>query len=152
TGIKIDDTDALYLDGQRIVPVSQSGTGAGRTIEYRKAIDDQSRITQVGATFATSFFKVETKGGVTILFNGTHGSRVKLSDGTVLLLAESAIIDSAGNFIEYHYDTNDKGNYDIQSIKYTGHGVLDPSGNIVADQAPFASIDFTYERVRALTT
>jgi hypothetical protein len=36
-GIKLEDGDALYLDGQRIVPISQSGSGPTRTIEYRKA-------------------------------------------------------------------------------------------------------------------
>src|SRR6266536_3410367 len=33
-GIKIDDSDAFYLDGQRLIPISVAGTGAGRKIEY----------------------------------------------------------------------------------------------------------------------
>src|SRR5262249_40131049 len=57
-GIKIDDSDALYLDGQRFVAIGQFGTGAARTIEYRKTVDDQTRIRQVGATFETSYFTV----------------------------------------------------------------------------------------------
>jgi RHS repeat-associated protein len=151
-GIKFDDADALYLDGQRIIPVSQSGSGVGRTIEYKKVIDDQTRIVRVGADFENSFFKVQTKGGVTLVFNGEGGSRIKLADGTTLLMAESFAIDTSGNYIQYQYETNGKGNYDIKSIKYTGHGSLSTSGAVSSDQAPYASIDFSYENVRAIST
>jgi RHS repeat-associated protein len=150
-GINIDDGDALYLDGQRLLPVSITGTGAARTVEYRKAVDDQTRIRQVGQGFETCYFKVETKGGVILLFNGAGGSRVKLSDGKTLLLAESAAIDTVGNYIEFSYDGNATGNYDVKSIKYTGHGQL-IDGQIQPDVSsrPYASVDFAYETVRSL--
>ncbi|MBR0780760.1 RHS repeat-associated core domain-containing protein [Bradyrhizobium iriomotense] len=169
SGIKLDDGDAFYLDGQRLIPISVTGAGAGRKIEYRKAFDDQTRITQVGADFGHCYFKVETKGGVILLFNGERGSRVLLGNGSTLLLAESAVIDTAasrivtdatgnqtvevgGNYIEFYYAGNGKGNYDIESIKYTGRGRL-VGGQIKADAGfePFASIDFKYEAVRALS-
>lgn len=169
SGIKLDDGDAFYLDGQRLIPISVTGAGVGRTIEYRKAFDDQTRITQVGADFGHCYFKVETKGGVILLFNGERGSRVLLGNGSTLLLAESAVIDTAasrmvtdatgnqtievgGNYIEFYYGGNGKGNYDIESIKYTGRGKL-VGGQIKADAGyePFASLDFKYETVRALS-
>jgi hypothetical protein len=75
-GILLEDTDALYIDGQRIVPVAQKGTGANREIEYRKWVDDQTRIYQIGATLSTSVFRVQTKGGLLLIFDGsTTGQR-----------------------------------------------------------------------------
>jgi hypothetical protein len=67
--VRLEDSDALYLDGQRLIPVSMTGSGAARTIEYRKALDDQSRIRQVGPDLNSSVFKVQTKGGLTIVFD-----------------------------------------------------------------------------------
>ena len=107
----------------------------------------------MSVTLENSYFTVDTKGGVTLVFNGSNGSKVKLSDGSILLFAESAAIDTVGNYIEFSYQGNNNGNYDISSINYTGHGKL-KDGNIIADSgySPFATIDFTYEKVRALSS
>jgi len=74
-GVRLEDSDALYLDGERLIPISMTGSGAARTIEFRKAIDDQTRIRQTGADLNNSVFRVQTKGGLTILFDGTNNSR-----------------------------------------------------------------------------
>jgi RHS repeat-associated protein len=151
TGINFDENDALYLDGQRLIPVFQSGSGATMEIEYRKVADDQTRITRIGADFENSFFKAETKGGVILVFNGKEGSRVK-TNGVTLLMAQSLSLDTAGNYIQYEYETNDKGNYDIKNIKYTGHGRLNSAGLISSDQAPHATISFSYETARPVSS
>jgi hypothetical protein len=67
------------------------------------------------------------------------------------VLAVSSAIDTAGNVIQYCYNQNHLGNYDIASIKYTGHGTVDDDGHLKVDSQPFASVDFTYtDTVRAL--
>jgi hypothetical protein len=45
--INLDDNDALYLDGQRIVPVSSpTVVGGVRELKYRKVNDDFTEIDQ----------------------------------------------------------------------------------------------------------
>jgi hypothetical protein len=144
-GVRVDDSDALYLDGQRLVEISRTGAGSGRRIEYRKDVDDVSRIVQTGAELASSTFVVQTKGGVTLLFDGSHNSRVRFTDGSVFLLALSRTIDTAGSYIEYRYRSSANGDYDIQSIRYTGHLTRDGSGAVISDRRPYASLEFDYE-------
>jgi Salmonella virulence plasmid 65kDa B protein len=162
-GIKLEDSDALYLDGQRLVPVAPAtGSGMKRSIEFRKVIDDQSRIVQIGPDLSHSYFKVQTKGGLTIIFgnpdnpyfgtpgfNGIVDATVRFSDSSVLAFAASAAVDSAGNYIEFHYELKNNGDYNgdynVTHIDYTGHGVLDDDDKIVTDRKPFASINFSYE-------
>ena len=45
----LTDQDALYLDGQRLIPVrGPKGSGPDRQVEYRKANDDFTEIVQFG--------------------------------------------------------------------------------------------------------
>jgi hypothetical protein len=152
-GVRLEDSDALYLDGQRLIPVLTTGSGGARTIEFRKAIDDQTRVRQIGGDLNHSIFKVQTKGGLTIIFDGTNNSNALLEDGTVLAFAESRVIDTAGNYIDFEYRINRLGECNLSSIKYTGHQKLDASGNVIADDRPFASVDLIYENApRSLET
>lgn len=139
TGVELTDEDALYLDGQRLLPVSQTGSGDTRRIEYRKRLDDTTRITQVGANLESSSFTAETKGGLRLIFDGTNDSRIRLSDGTTLLLAVSRIVDTVGNFIQFRYGQNGSGDYNIISIQYTG--------NDRRKEKPYASVNFEYESI-----
>jgi RHS repeat-associated protein len=143
--VRLEESDALSLDGQRLIPITQTGAGAARRIEYRKETDDQSRIVQTGADFASSVFLVQTKGGLRILFDGAHNSRARFQDGSVLLAAASRISDTAGNFIEFRYRTSGEGDYEIESIRYTGHEERDAAGDVQGSRRPYASIDFTYD-------
>jgi YD repeat-containing protein len=140
SGINFDENDALYLDGQRLVAISKSGEGLSRQIEYRKESDDLTRIIQTGESIDSSSFVAQTKGGVIIEFNGNFGSNIKIDGKKILLFAESRIIDTTGNFIEFHYSSSGNGNYDVSSIRYTGHEGA-PSVK------PYASIDFEYEKI-----
>lgn len=143
SGINFDDSDALFMDGQRLIAVAKSGTGKKQQVVYRKEVDDLTRIVQIGESLNSSIFTAQTKGGVKLEFNGSNGSHIKISDTNdenVLLFAVSRIIDSSGNYIEFHYSSTGKGNYDILSIRYTGHEGI-PSIK------PYASIDFEYEQI-----
>ena len=151
-GVKLSNDDALYLDGQRIIPVaSPSGVGASLRREFRKTSDDQTRIFQIGPDLEHSFFLAQTKGGITVVFgnsenvSGSPGdSVVRFSDNRVLGFAESLAIDTTGNAIEFHYDQNHNGDYNISRIDYTSHGQLSDDGKYVTDRRPFASLTFNY--------
>lgn len=142
-GVVLDESDALFLDGQRLVPFRVEGSGPAKQTHYKKEFDAIERIIQTGETFSTASFEVRTKGGVRLYFDGSDGSRVRLSDGTVLLLAVSRIEDSSGNYIRFIYGDNGRGDYTLRSVKYTGHRTY--HSGVVVDLKPFASVDFEYE-------
>jgi hypothetical protein len=150
--VTLTENDALYLDGQRILPVgAASGAGSSRRQEFRKTLDDQTRIIQIGPDLEHSFFLVQTKGGVTLVFgnaenaSGSPGdSVVRFADGRVLGFAESLAVDTAGNTIEFHYDQNKNGDYNVSHIDYTAHGHFPDDGKFVQDKRPFASLTFSY--------
>jgi RHS repeat-associated protein len=156
-GINLDDNDALYLDGQRIVPVeAPTGMGADRRLKYRKINDDYTEILQLGADLNHSLFRVRTKGGVTLILGSPKilqaappaselDATIRFADGSVMAFAESAAIDTAGNFITFRYQSNGLGDYNISEIQYTGHGKLAEDGSIVVDRKPFAGVSFSYE-------
>ena len=148
-GIRMEESDALYLDGERLVAIATDGTGTNRRIEYRKEIDDQTRIVETGADFGSARFVVNTKGGLQIEFDSVTGTAIDqnrgnigFSDGSILLRAASRIKDTTGNFIDFYYLVNNSGNYDIKSIRYTGHEA--PPGG-PKEQQPYAYIDFDYD-------
>jgi RHS repeat-associated protein len=147
-GVKMTDSDALYLDGQRLVAIRSAGSGNGRTIEYRKEIDDQTRIVEVGVDFGSAKFIVNTKGGLRIEFDSVPGTQpdanrgdIRFSDKSVLLRAETRVSDVSGNFIDFYYLVNGNGNYDVKSIRYSGHK---DSGSGV-EREPYAAVEFNYE-------
>ena len=150
-GVNLDESDALYLDGQRLVAISRTGTDADTRTEYRKEVDDQTRIVQTGLGLGTSDFTVNAKGGLRIVFDGANNSKIRLSDGTVLLQAVSRIYDTVDNYMEFRYSGNGQGDYNVQSIRYTGHETVDAAEKVISNQRPYASIEFVYEKTaRAL--
>ena len=139
TGVNLDEGDALFLDGQELIAISRSGTGSSQRTEYRKRVDDQSRIIRTGDSFGAATFDVDSKGGLKLVFDTSGDSRIKLG-GTALLAAVSSIRDTAGNFISFEYAQNGKGDFNLVRVKYTGHR---GAGGI--DRQPFASIAFQYD-------
>ncbi len=157
----LTDQDALYLDGQRLIPVrGPKGSGPDRQVEYRKANDDFTEIVQFGPNLGHSYFRARTKGGVTLVFGNPAilasptgnpsqlDATIRLDNGAgpILLFAESAAIDTAGNFIAFHYQSNGFGDYNVSEIDYTGHGRINDRAVIAADRDPFASLTFAYEK------
>jgi Salmonella virulence plasmid 65kDa B protein len=173
--VNLDDDDALYLDGQRIIPVSKPAViGGVRETKYRKVNDDFTEIVQfdprldpkLSPDLNHSYFRARTKGGVTLLFGNPEivtaapnpnslDATVRFANGTVMAFAESAAVDTAGNFIAFHYDikdsdSKDNGEYNISEIDYTGHGRLDYRGVLAVDRNPFAKVDFAYKATRPI--
>jgi hypothetical protein len=158
--VLLSETDALYFDGQRIVPVGgPTGAGPQREIEYRKVNDDHTKIIQIGADLNHSYFLAKTKGGVTLVLgnpenvtagavSGALDATIKFHDGTVIAFAESVVIDTSGNYISFHYEANTYGDNNVTEIDYTGHGTVDAAGHISTDRAPFASVSFYYDELK----
>ena len=146
-GVRLADTDALFLDGIRLVEVNSSGSGPNKVIEYRKQSDDISRIFQYGAVLSEAWFKVQTKGGIILRFDGANGSTPRAANNIPILWSISRIIDTTGNYIDFHYNQNSQGDYSVSSILYTGHEVRDESDNLISEEKPYASIDFEYESI-----
>lgn len=144
-GIRLSDDDALFLDGQRLVPVRTTGAGESRRVEYRKEVDDLTRVVETGAGHASAVFDVQTKGGVRLRFDGSNGSTVRTEDGTVLLWCVSRIADTPGNFIEFEYLQNGAGDYAVRSVRYTGYEKRSNAGVVLDSESAYASIDFDYE-------
>jgi RHS repeat-associated protein len=149
-GVRMAETDALYLDGQRLLPIGVTQSNGNRRTEYRKEIDDQTRIIEIGDTFGSAKFIVNTKGGLRIEFDSVPGSPpdknrgdIRFADGSVLLRAESRVSDSSGNYIDFFYRVNGSGDYDIKSIQYTGHEPT--AGNPSSARSPYAIVEFSYE-------
>jgi hypothetical protein len=156
--IRLNDEDALYLDGQRIVPISPpKGAGPSRQIEYRKINDDFTQIHQFGPDLNHSYFRVRSKGGITLVLGNPEivspqsidpsnlDAAIRVADHSVSAFAESAAIDTAGNFLKFHYNSNGFGDYNVSNIYYTGHGSIDAIGIITEDRKPYAALTFSYE-------
>lgn len=141
-GVAFDATDALFLDGQRLIPNGKTGTRDGKpTAEYVKEIDDQSRVTAIlDGGGDISGFVVETKAGLTLEFGSSGNSQNRLFDkGPILLWLCNLISDSAANYITFEYLNSVGGDYEIQSIAYTG--------NKRAGQSPYATVEFSYQNI-----
>ena len=162
-GIAFDNEDALYLDGQRLIKLQTPPSwGVPGATYYRKANDDYTEIVRYGGDLDASYFRVRTKGGVTIIFgnpgNASSPNRDLIKyDATilthreienkdrVLAFAQSSVIDTVGNYIEFHYEQNGNGDYNVKEIIYTGHGSIDALGIITPDRKPYASLTFVYD-------
>jgi RHS repeat-associated protein len=141
-GVHFDASDALYLDGQRLIPTSPGCTAAGSAVTFVKETDDQTIVsgTCLGPEGIGNFV-VRTKAGLTMFYGTTTDAQIKLSDQKILLWACSKIQDSSGNYIAFAYIQNPTGDYNIGNIAYTGNGN--------AGQLPFATIAFNYQTLGA---
>jgi hypothetical protein len=110
---------------------------------------------QFGPDLNHSYFRARTKGGVTLIFGnpdvittgpGTNtDATATFANGAVAAFAESAAIDTAGNFIAFHYILNTNGDHNISEIDYTGHGHFNNKEEFTVDQKFFASLTFQYK-------
>lgn len=135
--VQLDGDDAYYLDGQRLIPVSTASSG---TIEYRKELDDQSRIvaTVDGARNPISF-RVRTKGGL-VLDLGGNGATVNVG-GVAAVWMIRRITDTTDNYLDFSYAIAGA-DFELEAVRYTGHS----AAPIVA---PYAEVRFDYEAVEA---
>ncbi len=132
-GINLTADDALFLDGQRLVPIHQ----AGNQIEYRCRIDNQSRIIATLDSHSMPLsFTVETRAGLTMQYGNTADSHATVQSKQTIVWACNRIVDSCGNYIDFMYRTNQKGDYGLLRASYTG--------NLRKPTTPYAAIELTY--------
>ena len=115
-------TDRFCLDGQRLVLAS--GTYDGNGAEYRKEIDDFSRIRSYGtAGTGPAYFVEETKGGHINTYGNTGDSRIEAqgrSEAAHWML--NRVEDRFGNYYTLsYYENNATGTYYPTRIDYSGH-------------------------------
>jgi len=129
-------TDALMLDGQRLIPTGTS--------TFSPENDPYTRVSWISAT---NSFEVIDKDGNKSEYGSTaiptkdginNNSQFKVTDGTTEATYGWGInkrTDAFGNYIEYIYVGNStSGEYSISTINYTGN----------ANTKPYSSIFFYY--------
>ena len=137
-GVQIDEGDALFLDGEKLVQVDAGQAGGYR--EFRTRVDNYSRIRAYEWDSAgPKRMTVETRAGLRLYFGSTTASRVILpTSQKILSWLCDRIEDSVGNYILFSYQL-DGLDYKIKEILYTG--------NASAKLKPYAKVTFEYEKV-----
>lgn len=142
-GINFNRKDALFLDGIRLIPIDLASDGS--YVEYRKEIDDHTRIRGYGvADSGHDKFHVWTKGGRIKSFGFSPDSTPRRANGTPILWLCNRIEDTSGNYLEYKYEQHSGGDYNLLRVNYTG--------NQGAGVMPYASIRFEYEKLENVQT
>lgn len=154
-------TDRFCLDGMRLVPSSESCPSAGGMTGVALATEIESfrRVCAYSAAGGKgpSFFTVEGKDGSTSWYgdrdasasanrpDGIMESNAYGASGAALFWAQTRLMDSTGNTIDYVYLKNptqaNSGEHLIKEIRYTGKVAL-PGQSV--SLAPYAKIQFNY--------
>lgn len=145
-----DTTDRFSIDGTRLIAVA----GYGDSTEYKKELDDMSRIMAYFASLPSDSprdtestrtiqrFKVWSSDGTVLEYGGTGDSRLTLRDSgpRAFRWLLSRASDRHGNSVLYHYDTHpDTGECYIASIDYTEHS---ENGSVTV--SPEFTVSFCY--------
>ena len=113
--IKIDNTDALYIDGQRLIYISGGDGNLTTGAIYATEEENYSRIVYNGSSFI--FTSLD---GMILEYGNTDDAKLKnvndASDTRVLMWKLNKVTDSNGNSMIYTYTQN--GQY-ISKINYT---------------------------------
>ena len=164
-GVDYDGDDRYCLDGVRLISVS--GNYGENNSEYRKEIDDYSKVVVKEVDTANTWplsFDVHTKAGLRYVYGGKESARVhkgNASSSPVFEWKLSHIWDANGNYIEYHYHNDPVEGLALPTaISYTGNeksGVtnLNPSRLVLfrysEDERPDKYIKYQAGIKRALT-
>lgn len=142
--VELMSSDALYIDGTRLIPIGFRSEAGISYAEFRKQIDDHSLIiAKLDATNNPISFEVKTKAGLALQFGGDANSVARV-DGVVVAWLVRKIEDTVGNYIKFRY-LNTGYDYDIEAVSYTGHAA-DPEAD------PYAEVRFEYEDVAPYLT
>lgn len=159
--VRFDSSDALCLDGLRLVAV----TAPGSTTEYRTQPDTFQKVIAYNSSDSSIgplSFKVFSKDGriseyggrIDSVQNGTEtSSRVMANGGVVARWELSRVSDRNGNYFDITYNNNrtleNDGDYTASftpaKISYTGHLAADGT---TSDMQPLRSVQFVYEHPR----
>ncbi len=119
--VNFDNSDALCLNGQRLILVSGSYGQSGAV--YATETYDGSKVTQKGGAFSSSsaYFEVETKTNQLLVFGQSAGAVLTPTGaGSPLSWKQSKQEDSFGNNILWEYETA-AGEHRLNKIYYTGY-------------------------------
>lgn len=145
-GVTFTIDDKFYLDGKRLICVSEVPYGAPGSV-YRTEVDSFVRIEAAGTGSGPSDWNIDRfvltdKNGVEMVF-GKHGTSVDgyqqggdEPDGRAYAYALKRVTDVIGNYVEFSYADVGNGEYVLSSVKY--------SGNAAQPIAPRVQVDFTY--------
>jgi RHS repeat-associated protein len=138
--VRLDASDKLCLDGQRLVVTT--GTYGQSGAVYATELETFARVSQLGGALnsATTYFKVETKSGDIFYYGGTSTatstSRVIPGSATIpMTWMVDRQQDRVGNLMRYVYASYGNGETVLSSILYTGFGTTDGTRHV----------DFTYQ-------
>lgn len=145
--VKLDATDKLTFDGQRLLLV-QGSTNSFFTNGniFRTEIDQFVKVTYKN-TGGNEYFEVDTKDGGKAFYGYSADSKHKpVSSNNILSWYITKSYDRNGNFMEYIYD-NTNGEILLKQIKYTGYDATfnGTKTSSVAQEAPFNRVEFAYE-------
>lgn len=137
-GVYLDEKDALYLDGEKLIQVSTDANAAFR--EFRTRVDNYSRIRAYEwDAKGPKRLTVETRAGLRLHFGSAEASRVRVNGtGPILTWLCDRIEDSVGNFMLIAYAVEGL-DHRIAEISYTG--------NNRAGLLPYAKVSFSYKQV-----
>ena len=137
-GVNYTNEDRFSLNGQQLV--ATSGTYGGNGTEYRTYIASQTKIKSYGQQGnGPEKFEAWSKGGEKATYGYQKDSRI-LAQGksTVSTWALDKIEDTAGNYMEIHYD-----NDTVDGAFYPSE--IDYTGNEGAGIKPYNKVKFIYQ-------
>lgn len=162
---RFSDEGSLALDGQRLVRADGgtytfdqldsefSSSQNLMSVEFRKQIDDNTRITAYGSAYyhGIAWFIVEKPDGIVLKYGYTSLQTYGVVDGRMYpsnqqgdspyAWALSVIIDQYQNYIIYEYEKDQsKSAFWIIAIKYTGNDIAG-----TYPLTPYNTIQFSYQ-------
>jgi RHS repeat-associated protein len=140
SGITFDETDALLMDGERLLETGRARDGSWR--EYKSRVDSFARIRAYDwSRQGPDRFIVETRAGLRMFYGSTDSSKVRLSSGPVTIWLCDRIEDRSGNYLLFTYDVS-RPDYQLLDVRYTG--------NRITGLLPYARIAFNYQGVEPM--
>lgn len=137
--IKFDNTDQLYLDGQRLILLS--GTHFSVNAEYGTEIENHVRVKILNGANGI-YFQATSVDGKVMEFGNSTNSMLKnagdANDTRVMAWKLNKVSDVYTNYMTYTY--TQYGQY-LQRIDYTGNGTT---------QTPQKSVVFTYNETLSI--
>ncbi|TQV72414.1 hypothetical protein FLL45_19590, partial [Aliikangiella marina] len=121
--VRLDNTDKLCLNGQKLVLVSGLYGQGGS--EYRTELDSFARVTLNSASIgsSSSWFKVESKDGKVSYYGNTSNSKHYLGNSSIIMSwALSKVEDRTvkKNNMIFTYSEHGVGEYLMSKVEYTG--------------------------------
>ncbi|TQV70869.1 hypothetical protein FLL45_21310, partial [Aliikangiella marina] len=137
--VRLDNTDKLCLNGQKLVLVSGLYGQGGS--EYRTELDSFARVTLNSASIgsSSSWFKVESKDGKVSYYGNTSNSKHYLGNSSIIMSwALSKVEDRTvkKNNMIFTYSEHGMGEYLMSKVEYTGENGYAGNRSVTFDYGP----------------